>query len=367
MSPRFSSSDEISILIVKLSAIGDVAHTIPALSALRQLFPRARIGWLVEELSAPLLQDNPDLNDLYILRRRWRTRKFAGLWSSEIRPFAKRLRSVRWDVALDLQGLTKSSVYAWLSRAPFRVGYGDYQGREFSRLFNNKKMKPDPATQTHIVQRHLHLLKALHPDAPDAAGGSIHLHESERDAIRERLAEAGREGDEPLLCINPAGGWSSKLWPPDFYAESGAALARQNDLRPLVLWGPGEESLRDAVVEGLGKRGVKPLAAPRTTIREMCALLSICRFYIGGDTGPSHIAGLLGVPNVSIFGASDSHRNRPWPLHSGTAIQRTDFDCVPCWERKCPLKGEENLKCLRRLEPARIVEAAERMLGKSEG
>jgi lipopolysaccharide heptosyltransferase I len=362
LSPRFSTSDEISILIVKLSAIGDVAHSIPVLSAVRRLFPRARIGWLVEELSSPLLLNNPDLNNLYVFRRRWRTKQFFRLWSSEIRPFARQLRSVRWDVALDLQGLSKSSIYAWLSRAPIRIGFGDEAGRELSRLFNNRRVRPDPQSHVHVTQRYLSLLKELHPDAPDSATGTAHLLESERDAIRQRLREAGREGDESLLCINPAGGWSSKLWPVEHYAEAGAAIAREHGLRPLVLWGPREEPLRDAVMEGLQRRGASPIASPPTTIREMCALISQCNFYIGGDTGPSHIAGLLGVPNVTVFGASDGHRNRPWPVNTGSMIQLSELDCVPCWKRTCPLTGDENLKCLRRLEPERVIEAANRMI-----
>jgi lipopolysaccharide heptosyltransferase I len=361
----FSSSDPISILIVKLSAIGDVVHTIPALTALRRAFPRARIGWVVEELSAPLLHNNPDLNDLFVVRRRWRTRRFVSLWNSEIRPFVSNVRRVRWDVAFDFQGLTKSSVYAWLSRARLRVGYGDQYGRELSKLFNNRRFKPDPTSEFHVVRRHMHLVRQMAPEAPTHSIGTIHLSESEREGLRAKLAEAGRTDNEPLLCINPAGGWSSKLWPADFYAEAGAEIASRHDLRPLVLWGPREENLRDAVMEGLRRRGTDPLAAPPTTIREMCSLLSHCRFYIGGDTGPSHIAGLLGIPNVTIFGASDAARNRPWPLHSGLAVQSGEFDCVPCWKRRCPLVDDENLKCLRRLEPARVIEAAERLLSGS--
>jgi len=366
VSQRFSTSDEISILIVKLSAIGDVVHSIPALSALRRMFPRARIGWLVEELSAPLLVNNPDLDHLFVLKRRWRSRRIVASYTSEIAPFIRSVRAIRWDVGLDLQGLTKSAFYTWMSRAPLRIGYGDKYGRELSRVFNNRIVKPDPVKEPHVVQRHLRLLREIHPDAPTSATGTIHLMQSEREAISARLAESGREGDEPLLCINPAGGWTSKLWPTESYALAGANIAREHGLRPMVLWGPGEENLRDAVAEGLRRHGANPLVAPRTTIREMCALLSQCRFYLGGDTGPSHIAGLLGIPTISVFGASDGDRNRPWPQSIGTMIQRDDFDCVPCWRRICPLKDDENLKCLRRLEPDRVIDAAARMMGREE-
>ncbi|MEQ8820270.1 MAG: glycosyltransferase family 9 protein [Sumerlaeia bacterium] len=346
-----------SVLIVRLSAIGDVIHALPVLAALRKALPEARLGWIVEELSAPLLQHHPDLDKVYVIpKKRWK-KDFRRLFRSEIQPYFRTVKADGWDAAVDLQGLSKSGLVAWASGARVRVGYGDKDGREINKLFTNRKVSP-PASARHVVERNLSLLRGLGIEPDMAAAGRLGILDEERRAIGEKLKAEGWDGATPLLALNPGAGWSSKRWPPENFAEAAAPICEGGAFAPVILWGPGEEALRDAVAERLRALEIAPIVAPRTSVRELAVLISICGLFLGGDTGPTHLAGLLGVPVVSIFGASDGHRNRPWPVAAGPIIQQEHLPCVPCWKTVCPLAAEENLRCLRTLEPLQVTEAA---------
>lgn len=345
-----------SVLIVRLSAIGDVIHALPVLTGLRRALPQARLGWVVEELSAPLLEGHPYLDKLYVLpKKRWK-KNFARLYLPEIRPYFRALRADGWDAALDIHGLTKSGLVARASGARLRVGYGDHDGREINKWFTNVKVTPSPAAR-HVVERNLCLLEGLGIDPPMDAAGVLGLRAEEKDAMRGRLREAGWDGAAPLAALNPGAGWASKRWEPAKFAEVGAALAADG-LVPLVLWGPGEEGARDTIAAALAAADAPHVVAPPTRIRDLAVLISVCSLFVGGDTGPTHLAGMLGVPTVSIFGASDGERNRPWPRAAGPMIQRTDLSCVPCWKTACPLQGADHLACLRGLDAATIIRAA---------
>lgn len=346
-----------SVLIVRLSAIGDVIHALPVLTALREALPKARLGWVVEELSAPLLENHPYIDKLYVIpKKRWKKNP-VRLYLPEIRPFAKRLKADGWEATLDLHGLTKSGVVARASGARVRVGYGDEDGREINKWFSTIRVTPSPDAR-HVVARNLCLLEGLGIDPPMTARGVLGLREEEREAMRARLAEAGWDGAAPLAALNPGAGWESKRWAPERFAEVGAVLAREAGLRPLVLWGPGEETSRDRIAELLRADGVACIVAPPTRIRELAVLVSLTSLFVGGDTGPTHLAGLLGVPTVSVFGASDGHRNRPWPIDAGPMVQRTDLPCVPCWKTRCPLQGDAWMQCLKELPAADVAAAA---------
>lgn len=345
-----------SVLIVRLSAIGDVVHALPVLEALRAQLPDARIGWLVEELSAPLLENHPHLDKLYIIpKKRWRG-NFRKLFTSEIRPFYAAIRRDGWEATLDLQGLSKSSLAALAVGARLRVGFAGKNSREISGILNNRKVRPH-AEDRHVVQQNLRLLEGLDLRVPDVPPrGTMGITDAERDSMREALRGAGWRG-EKLLAINPGAGWITKRWPPEYFAELGSILARRTGYRPIVLWGPGEDSMRDTIVAGL--RDVEGFAAPATRVRQLAVLISLCSMMVGGDTGPTHMAGLLGVPVLSIFGASDGERNCPWPAigphPAGRVAARNDLACRPCWKTQCPLRGDAHLACLRGLLPEAVA------------
>lgn len=349
-----------SILIVRLSAIGDVIHALPVLDALRCEFPAARIGWVVEELSAPLLENHPQLDKIYIIpKKRWKKEKHRAFFR-EIKPFFQTMKQDGWDVAIDLQGLTKSGVVAWMSGAKIRIGFGSKQSRELNRLFMTKRLTP-PDALTHVVEKNLFLLNGLNPLEQRIGAGTMGIRESEKELLKTKLVELSYDGTTPLAAINPGAGWTSKRWPPKYFAQL-AERFQQRGFLPLIFWGPGEETLRDEIAEHLKSNGIPHLITPKTSVREMAVLLSLCAFYVGGDTGPTHLAGMLSIPTVAIFGASDGARNRPWPIASSTVVQLVDLPCVPCWKTVCPLTGDENLKCLKQLSVEQVWNECEMLL-----
>jgi heptosyltransferase-1 len=349
-----------SVIIIRMSAIGDVIHALPALDLLRQLLPKARIGWLVEELSAPLLQHHPNIDRLYVIpRKRWRG-NFRKLFHGEIKPFYKRIRAEGWEASLDFQGIAKSSIAAWACGASRRIGFAGENSRELSFLLNRHRVPPGPADR-HVVQQNIRLIEGLGLTIPDELPrGTIHLLEEEKEVMRGALRGAGWNG-ERLLALNPGAGFITKRWAPANFVELAKALIGRSGHRPLVVWGPGEEGMRDEIIEGL--REHDPIMAPPTRVRELAVMISLCSFFVGGDTGPTHMAGIFRVPALSLFGATDGGRNCPWPStgpeKAGVYIQREDLDCIPCRKRTCPLPGDRHLACIRGLTPSHVLEKAE--------
>ncbi len=344
-----------SILIVRLSAIGDVIHALPVLAELRRQLPQARLGWIVEEVSAPLLRGHPQLDTLYAIPRRpWRGRSLARKLIPEVLPYFKSVAADGWEAALDLQGLTKSALAALGSRAALRVGFAGKDGREASRLLNTRTITPPPGA-VHVVQRNLSLLEGLGLQPDLSARGLVHVECSEREAMADALRALGW-GGERLAGLNPGAGWATKRWPPEHFAELARLLHRREGLRPLVVWGPGEEPLVAAMCAAM--EGLAPIVAPRTGLRELAALVSLLDLFVGGDTGPTHLAAALGVRTLAVFGASDPRRNGPWPPLQHVAVaQRGDLACIPCWRTTCPLGGAAHLACLGGLSPEDVVRA----------
>lgn len=335
-----------SILIVRLSAIGDVVHALPMLDALRTAAPGARIGWIVEELAAPLLEGHPHLDRVYTLpRRKWRGR-YRQAFRREILPYFSEVRRDGWDATLDLGGLMKSALVAWASGAGTRIGFAGENSREASGMLNNVRIFPRPS-DVHVVQQNLRLLEGLGFSVPEIPPrGTMGLREEELIGARAMLEQAGWQG-EPLVAVNAGGGFPSKLWPAIHYARLTELICRDHGYRPLILWGPREEPLRDELLQRLAPH--RPIAAPPTSIRESVAVTACVSLFVGGDTGPSQIAGPLGVPAIVIFGSTTAARNHPWPGQDRTrviTVQRTDLPCIPCWERRCPLKGDAHMACL---------------------
>lgn len=326
-----------NVLLVRLSALGDLVHALPAYSALRAAFPGERIGWLVEDRHAALLEMLPGIAYLHrVPRRKW---KKAGFSWREAAGLRRELRAGDYQAAVDLQGLTKSALWPWLARIRVRVGFGDRDGRELSRAFYNRRVCPE-AARRHVVDRNLALAEALGArPAPPLALQVPPEVAAAVDAWWERYVPAGRR----VALLNPGAGWESKRWPPAHFGALARFLTEDLGLLPIALWGPGEENLAGEVVETSGGLA---RALPPTSIPEMVEVVSRAALFVGGDTGPTHLAAYLGVPCLAPYGASDPVRNGPWGAPS--LLLTRDLACRPCWKEICPLT---HLECLRGLAP----------------
>lgn len=359
-----------SILIVRLSAIGDVVHVLPCLHALRARFPKAHIGWLVEELSASLLRGHPEIDDLYVIpKKRWRTAPMRTWLSGEKPAFYRRLRAAGWDVAIDFQGLTKSGIPALLAGASLRIGYGDRDGRELNKLFTNRRVVPAPS-RPHVIQRNMALLEPLGiADAP--IEWRFPDFSEERARVDAALAHQGIAPGQPFIALYPGAGWQTKRWPTSHFAELARQLAAAPDppgnAKPMpvvVVWGPGEEDLRDGILTQADLPSERMMAAPPTDLRELAALLGRARLAIGGDTGPIHLAAALDVPVVGIYGGSDPLRNGPWG-NAPTTLLSDSAACTVCWRKTC--NWSPCIECLDTISPSRVARHARAVLACAQG
>jgi lipopolysaccharide heptosyltransferase I len=308
----------VKALVVRLSSIGDVVHTLPALSALKGA--GWEVGWAVEPASRPLLTGHPLLSHLVPVPA---ARRFV---LAEARVAVVALRDFAYDVALDLQGLWKSVAWARLSGAPRVTGFGRASRREGLSSVLLTEETDAPPEAVHVIDRNLALLRALGIDALGLREFPFPTWSAEAQAAVTQLHALGlRE----FVVLNPGGGWPGKLWPPERYGAVAAGL-RARGLRSLVTWGPGEERLADRVVAASDGAAVKSQA---TTLPELGELLRRARLVVAADTGPLHIACALGTPVVGIYGPTDPRRNGPFSA-ADLVVRRTPL-CSPCHKRRC--------------------------------
>jgi heptosyltransferase-1 len=286
------------ILIVRLSAIGDVLHGIPVLVALREALPDAYLAWVVEGRTGELLRGHAALDEVISVQRGW-LKNPSAVWK-----LRHRLRELRFDIAIDLQGLTKSAVAAWLSGAPRRIGFAGHDGREISRWLNNELVLP---ARTHVIDRNLELLRAIAID-PREVRFDLQGDIATRDAARKVLRDTNLDGR--FAVINPGAGWPSKLWPGERYAQVAQELGKRHAVQSLVVWaGEQERQWAQQIVAGSGGFG---RLAPSTNLSELAALARCAALFVGSDTGPMHLAAAVGTPCVALFGPSSGERNGPY-------------------------------------------------------
>ncbi len=331
-------------LIIKLGSIGDIVHALPAVAALRNAWPQAEIQWLVEGRMAQLLEGSPVADKLLRLDRHSIRRVDGG----GAMPIAALFRA-RFDAAIDFQGLLKSALLAFLSRAPLRIGFARSCVREASaELFYNCRVTPAPALG-HVIELNAALVEPLGARMREVSFPLVALSQDE-SYIAERLAEHGLSH---FIVVNPGAGWRSKLWPVERYSELIELVYTRLKLPSVVVAGPGEEELVRRLAAGLRRA---PLCHFPANIKQLLVLCRRALCFVGGETGPLHIAAAVGTPVVGIYGPTDPIRYGPFgPGHS--VIWR-GIDCSPCHSRVCPIKTNE---CLD-IPAERVFEMVERRL-----
>lgn len=317
------------ILIVKLSSIGDVVHTMPAVAALRRAFPAARLTWVVERVAAPLLLGAPGLDEVVVLdTRRWRRRWRAPDTYGQIADCMSALRRRPVDAALDFQGLVKSAVVTWCSRARRRIGFATEALRErLGRWAYTEQVAVHRSE--HVIRQNLRLAAALGAPTPETYEFLLPPLDVEHERVAAQLTAHGVEG--PFALLNPGGGWITKRWPPANFGRLADILWERHGLASVVSYGPGEEPLA-AEIGATAQRA--PVAAFPTTLREYLALARRATVFIGGDTGPLHLAAAVGTPIVGLYGPTAAERNGPFAPHD--KVVGLDLDCrVDCHRRTC--------------------------------
>jgi lipopolysaccharide heptosyltransferase I len=328
-------------LILRTSALGDVVHCLPVLTALRRQRPRARIGWVVEEALAPLLAGHPDLDELLVVRLKpWRRRPLAPRTLAEVGRFLAAVDRFAPEVVLDLMGNHKGGLLAAVTLADERVGLDRPFRREpASAVWINRRVRP---RGEHAVERALSVLAAvgLRPETPDFGG----------DKLFPAAAGHGGDGDGAVL-IHPGAGWGNKVYPPRRWGEVARRLGGEG-LAVRVAVGPGEEALAREVAAASGG-AARPLAA--LDLPALAACLRRARLVLGGDTGPVHLAHALGTSALALLGPTDPRTNGLYgALGRSLAVE------LPC--SYCHKRMDGPRACLLAIPPARVAARALELL-----
>lgn len=281
-------------LILRMGALGDIVHTLPAAAALRESFPRAEIDWLVDQKWLPILDGNPDVSHVIPMDRSNLRAVVSGV---------RRLRAARYTTVLDFQSLYRSAILGRLSGAPRRAGFDSRYAREGGAAFlYTNKVTPQ---RTHKVEHNLELVESI-----GARPGNIRFPLSVSPGTGERVKRFLRENEiGEFFVLSPGGGWGSKCWPAERYGALHRALAQRYGLRGVVSFGPGERNLAEAVQR---EAGVPQPVVEDFNLGQLVPLLRSAKFLVAADTGPLHLASALGTPVIGLYGPTDPARNGPF-------------------------------------------------------
>jgi ADP-heptose:LPS heptosyltransferase len=292
------------------------------------------------------------VNELLVMPRR--ALRGKGRWARwrRLSAYRRELRARGFEAAVDFQGLAKSALLAFFSRARVRIGPSRSDGaREMSWLFYTATPEV-PESARHIAEKSRALLAPLGVDASlPLPAPRIPEHRAAAERVAGMLAGLNLS-ERPFAVLNPGAGWSTKLWPLEHFSALAGALREELDLEVLVTWfGPAER----AMAESISAPGTaRP--APETDLQELCELLRRAALYVGSDTGPTHVAAAVGIPTVALFGAADAERN--CPLGPKVETLTAGLDCSPCWRRSgCP----RGVECMRIISPGEVLAAARRI------
>jgi heptosyltransferase II len=349
----------LKILVVRLRLIGDVVFTTPIVRALRRHYPQAQLTYLVEPLAEPVVRDNPHLDHVMVVPLR------RGL--DRVRDdiaFGRRLRRERFDIAIDLHGGPRSAWLTWASRAPMRIGYTT-RGRSW--MYTHVVHRPADLGPIHSVLKQWDLLGPLGIDACQRDRDPVEMMRDEAAAARleRRLADVGIGPDNPLIALHVSAGNPFRRWPAASFVSLIVQLARRDPARRfMVTSGPSDvDAARAIASQARAQLGAAAgsVVDGQFDIGELRALADRAAVYIGGDSGPLHIAATTNTPVVALFGPTLPDRSMPWrdARWFAEAVDAGPLPCRPCRQRECE---PGDFRCLTGIAPERVAEAAERAL-----
>ena len=325
------------ILFIKLSAIGDVVQTLPALEAIKKLYPDSEITWIVEEAAADILDGHPLIDRVLISRRKALTGMlkhpfmFVRGLTGIIRFFYE-LRSTRYDIAIDFQGLFKSGILIGLSHANRKIGFD--RTRELSYLFLNERL-PAYDIEKHALERYLDVARYLGAQDPSPTCTLPMKHEILR--MRRKIAAIKEQG-KPLVVINPVARWKTKLWRERSFAELADRLAQEKKALVIFTGSPADRDVNQRIISGMKQSAMN--WAGETSLKELAALAALSDLFITTDTGPMHLAAAAGAKVLALFGPTAPWRTGPYG--KSQLVVRAGIECSPCFKRKC----EDNIRCM---------------------
>jgi ADP-heptose:LPS heptosyltransferase len=352
------------VLIVRLRQIGDVVFTTPAVHALRDRHPHAHIAYLVEPAAAPIVARNPHIDDVIVAKR---AKGLAGL-RADVK-LIRRLRAGRYDVAVDFHGGPRASILTWLSGAPVRVGY-DVVGRGW--MYTRRVARARTLRPRHSVENQADLLGAIDIDPGAVARFAVEMP-VDADAARVVAARLSAEdvgADHRLIVMHVSAGNPFRRWPLASFATVAATLVDRDEARRIVVTsGPSEREAARLVIDEARARlsqeaRHRVLPPIELSLGELRALVDRASLYIGGDSGPLHVAATSRVPIVGIYGPTLPVRSAPWRPGDppAGALETAGLPCRPCDQRVCE---PGDFRCLNWIQPEQLVDAVEQVMARA--
>ena len=347
-------------LILRLSAVGDVIRTLPAVKALKENHSSSEIAWIVEEPSRTLLESQPEIDKVILFpRKRWAEglKSPRRIWRTfrEMGEFILNLRRQKFDVALDFHGILKSGLLSFLSGAPKRIGFDRRSSKEGNSFFSNLKVNL-PQERISRFHRNLALLRGIGLEIKNYNPG-LHVPSEDREYVDSFFSSLTPFPKGPWIAIHPgtSAKTSFKRWMPDRYSQLADRLIHELQATVIFTWGPGELILVENIQKGMKESSI---VGPTTqSLTQLAEVLRRCNLYIGGDTGPMYIASLVGIPLVVVYGPTDPILYEPFGLHRKVMKEVGCNPCYPYRKRSC-----NKIDCLRAIGVKDVFEAAKEML-----
>lgn len=356
-----AAAHAVNILIVKLSSLGDVVHTLPALNALRRHLPNAQISWLIEPAARDILEGHPALDHLLVWHRRdFETAFKAGRWLTAWRVFngvRRQLRRERYELVIDFQGLFKSGLWVGLARGQRKAGFGRGMERsaEGGHLFLNERVPALPM-DIHALDRNLKLLEAL-----GIPRGLVEykfpIGKPARAKLEEQLNDWNIASTDRVAAIHPMTRWPTKLWFGDRFAAVADRL-EADGLKVVFTGGPADQVSLDDLASRM-KSPMRRLAS-EGGLKSLAALHERARVVISTDTGPMHIAAAVGTPVVALFGPTAPQRTGPYGDQH--IVLRAGVPCSPCFSKSCRTTQVEPMACMSQITAESVIAAVHRQL-----
>lgn len=336
-----------NILVVKLSAIGDVIHALPVSYAIKESFPDVHLTWVVEPPAYDLLTMDSCVDEIITFHKK--EFKSIGGFLTNYGPLKRQIQRRSYDAVLDLQGLFKSAAIARLAKAPVKLGMCNM--RELSDRISRPVIGPH--AQGHIVERYLDVARALGCRV-DQVVFPLAVPEREADLTRRIFSQAGGNMGNPYVVFAIGANWPNKRWPIEYFAELSDWLYAQR-LIPVIVGGGAVDEQRAA--ELCAAAEIPPInLVGRTNFKQLTCVLQHAQLTIGGDTGPVHLSAGVGTKTIMVMGPTDANRNGPYgQLENAIEVERS---CKYCWNRACP-KG---LDCLANITVQQVRAKVEELI-----
>lgn len=343
-----------NILIIKMSSVGDILHALPFAAALRERYPQAKISWLVHPQFAGFIPEAPWIDEvLYFDKEAFK----AMGWRKKI-AYAQKLRQElqrkKFDLVVDLQGLFKSGVMAYLTGCPTKIGYCEM--REGSGLVS--RAITGEHSQDHVIERYLDVARYLGAKVQGVDFPMPNL-EQERAAVQAKLTTiAGKK----YVVLVPGARWETKQWPTEYYARL-AQFFVQDGYGVVLAGGKADQVLGAKIKLALPKHITLSLVdlIGQTTLRELAALIKDCIFYVSADTGPLHMASAYKKPLLAMYGPTKPERTGPYGNPQAT-ILTAEMPCAGCLKKHCT-----NWQCMHSITPEQVYRVFQNKMKGAEG